>query len=181
MLILVFDTPEKRDKFQLLYQKNYHLVFYILNSIVHDSHAAEDLTHDTFLKLSRHMHKFKTLDSPATHCYIITTAKHLAYDYLKKVKNNSCFSIETVNDSIFIDDNIMTFCIENEEYEILLALIANLKDIYKIPLQLKYISGLSTREIAKILDLSPDTVKKRITRAKVQLQKSLNERKEINL
>lgn len=178
MLVLVFDTSEERDKFQLLYEKYRSLIFYILKSIVHDSWVAEDLTQDTFLKLSRHLNKIGKIEQPETRYYIVTIAKHLAFDYLRKEKNHPSYSIENENqDNIFTEENVMAFCIEMEEYDMLLALISKLKDIYKIPLQLKYINGLSTKEIAKVLDLSPDTVKKRITRAKSQLQQLLNERK----
>ena len=180
MLILVFDTSEERDKFQLLYEKYKSLTFYVTKSIVHDPWIAEDLTQDTFLKLSRHLHKICSVEQPEIRYYIVTIARHLAIDYLRKeTKHPSCSFENNYSDNIFTEDNVMAFCIETEEYDMLLTMISKLKDIYKIPLQLKYINGLSTKEIAQILELPPDTVKKRITRAKSQLQQLLEERKEI--
>ena len=178
MLLFVLNSPEETDKFNLLYKKYYHLVFYILDSIVHDKWTAEDLMQETFLRLSQNLHKIGSVDQLETKYYIITIAKHLAFDHLDSAKKMTYTSMDHLNESsIFVEEDVLAFCIETEEYEMLLAMIAQLKDIDKIPLQLKYINHLSTKEIARVLDLPAETVKKRITRAKTQLQTLLNEKK----
>lgn len=178
MLLIVFETQEESDKFTQLYEEYRFPVMNILTSIVHDHWIAEELTQDTFLKLSHHMHKVGEVKEKETKYYIITIAKHLAYDYLNKKKQENTSSYDAMGeDSIFSEENVLAFCIQTEEYEILLELIGKMKDIYKIPLQLRYINGLSAKQIAKLLDLPVETVKKRLSRAKTSLQELLTQAK----
>ena len=51
--------------------------------------------------------------------------------------------------------------------------IMELEDIYRIPFVLHYIEGYSTKEIAKILDISLSNVKIRLQRARIKLQDML--------
>ena len=45
--------------------------------------------------------------------------------------------------------------------------------MYRVPFTLHYIEGYSTKEIAKILDISISNVKTRLSRARAKLQERL--------
>lgn len=49
MLILVFDTPEDRDKFVILYETYGKTIYYTLSRYNLDEHTKEDLSHDIYI------------------------------------------------------------------------------------------------------------------------------------
>lgn len=53
--------------------------------------------------------------------------------------------------------------------------IQNLKDIYRIPIVLKYLNGFSEKEIANILELNLNTVKSRLYKGREQLKSRLRD------
>jgi len=65
-----------------------------------------------------------------------------------------------------------------EEYEELYAAIKELDDINRIPIVLKYLSGFSESEIAKILDININTVKSRLFKGRRKLKKILEKSEE---
>lgn len=61
---------------------------------------------------------------------------------------------------------------ERENYIDLYDAILSLKDIYRIPVILKYLHGFTERETADILGLNQNTVKTRLLKARDMLRKS---------
>ena len=53
--------------------------------------------------------------------------------------------------------------------------LMELDEMYRVPFTLHYIEGYSTKEIAKILDISISNVKTRLSRARAKLQERLEE------
>ena len=51
--------------------------------------------------------------------------------------------------------------------------LMELDETYRVPFTLHYIEGYSTKEIAKILDISISNVKARLFRARIKLQERL--------
>jgi RNA polymerase sigma factor (sigma-70 family) len=62
---------------------------------------------------------------------------------------------------------------QKEDYSDLYHAIQSLKDIYRIPVVLKYLQGFSEKEIAEILDINQNTVKSRLFKAREMLRKKL--------
>jgi len=56
--------------------------------------------------------------------------------------------------------------------------IQSLKDLYRIPIILKYLKDFTEKEIAEILDLNVNTVKTRLLKARKLLQQKLNGKEE---
>ena len=62
---------------------------------------------------------------------------------------------------------------ESEDYTDLYNAVLSLKDIYRIPVVLKYLHGFTEREVADILELNQNTVKTRLLKAREILKKKL--------
>lgn len=82
----LLDTPEEKAAFQTLYemyvQKMYQIAFRITGNEV----SAEDMVHETFLSLTKHMDKLDNVQSRRTWNYILTALKHHCFDLLEKQK-----------------------------------------------------------------------------------------------
>ena len=75
-------------------------------------------------------------------------------------------------------DNSALFAKEDNhdfvEYQFLYEAIGNLKDIYRIPIILKYLKGFKEAEIAEILEINQNTIKSRLLKGRQYLKSALN-------
>lgn len=62
---------------------------------------------------------------------------------------------------------------EREDYMDLYNAIGALKDVYRVPVVLKYLHGFTEKEVAEILELNHNTVKTRLFKARDMLRKKL--------
>ncbi|HCX63950.1 MAG TPA: RNA polymerase subunit sigma-24 [Eubacteriaceae bacterium] len=65
-----------------------------------------------------------------------------------------------------------------EEYEQLYKGLQTLKEIHRLPLILKYLSGFSDEETAKVLEINVNTLKSRVHKGKQKLKKRMEEQSE---
>lgn len=108
---------------------------------------------------------FDKLDTLKNEKYFVT--------WLMRILMNECYQMlrnrhEEVSYEEYMENEESTSS-NSEVYEALMEL----EDIYRIPFVLHYIEGYSTKEIAKILDISLSNVKIRLQRARIKLQDML--------
>ena len=108
---------------------------------------------------------FDKLDTLKNEKYFVT--------WLMRILMNECYQMlrnrhEEVSYEEYMENEESTYS-NSEVYEALMEL----EDIYRIPFVLHYIEGYSTKEIAKILDISMSNVKIRLQRARIKLQDML--------
>ena len=108
---------------------------------------------------------FDKLDTLKNEKYFVT--------WLMRILMNECYQMlrnrhEEVSYEEYMENEESTYS-NSEVYEALMEL----EDIYRIPFVLHYIEGYSTKEIAKILDISLSNVKIRLQRARIKLQDML--------
>ncbi len=158
----------KRYKDRLL-----NFIYRFLNDI----DRSEDLVQDTLIKLYTHKNSYKEVAKFSTWLY--TIAANLARTELRKIKRRKTFSVsELSNDdreyiiSSDASDQSEDYLTENFEKKIQNALV-QLPDDFKTIIILRDIQELSYDEISKIVELPLGTVKSRINRGRLKLQKLL--------
>ncbi|KAB7663019.1 RNA polymerase sigma factor [Bacillus sp. B1-b2] len=146
----------EKDIYEKYYNKVYKTTFYILK----DRELAKDATHDTFIKVFKNLKKLK--DHSKLNAWITTISTRTAIDSYNKYKKRMTYELEETN-----------FLVNTEEInsvkEELNHYLATISPEQKQILILKYIDGLTEKEIAKILSIKLGTVKSRIYRAKQRL------------
>lgn len=146
--------------FTLLYERYWETLFLYVQRIIHDESEAKDIIQDTFLTIWNlkgklgHVHSFKA--------YALTIASRNAVHRLR----NHTHKTELIDDFIaFLKDrepNALDQLIKNE-----LAVFVD-KEIGKLPERMRETykksreEGLSNSEIAAIMEVSNQTVKKQI-------------------
>ncbi|HCF70977.1 MAG TPA: RNA polymerase subunit sigma-24 [Syntrophomonas sp.] len=160
-----------KEAFQLLISRYHPLVYKFLVKISNNDQVAEDLTQETFLKVIRHIDNFATEGQAKFSTYIISIAKNAYIDYLRKEKrllHNSSIS-EALNTE---DVNIQEDRVVDRLYgQSLLKSLEDLPDEQRIAIKLKYLEGLTLKEIGMELGLEPKTVKSRIHNGMIRLRK----------
>ena len=166
----------KRYKDRLL-----NFIYRFLNDI----DRSEDLVQDTLIKLYTHKNSYKEVAKFSTWLY--TIAANLAKTELRKIKRRKTFSVsELSNDdreyiiSSDASDQSEDYLAQNFKKNIQNALV-QLPDDFKTIIILRDIQELSYDEISKIVELPLGTVKSRINRGRLKLQKILKKKERIDI
>ena len=148
---------------------------------VNDMEQAEDIIQDTMLKLYTHKHYYRNIAKFST--WIYTIAGNLAKTELRKRKNRKVTNIsqmgpedrdyELPSVAPETDEVVQSEYIEKK----IQTAIQNLPLHFRTVTILRDIQELSYEEISKIVEVPLGTVKSRINRARLQLQKELKDLK----
>lgn len=172
IFLLMIDTPESKRQFVILYEKYRYLMQKVAMDVLHDHFLAEDAVHNAFMNLAMHMDDIGKPESLQTKKYLITIAKNAAVDLYRK--RNVRVQREIYVDELEEKDMPRTYMetdLENAVLDILKNLPAKYRDIFL----LKYSSHLENSEIARLCGIQEGTVRQRISRGKVLIEKELNE------
>jgi RNA polymerase sigma-70 factor (ECF subfamily) len=155
-------------------------VYNYLLRMTQDQTVAEDLTQETFIRVYRGLPGFRGEASLATWVYHIAT--NISLDHFRRrstaqdTVTRSLDGVET--DQEWLADNkaaspeqlatqsAMAVCVQK--------FMEQLPPDYRAALVLHDLQGMKNREIAAVLDVSLDTVKIRLHRARTKLRAALN-------
>lgn len=146
--------------------------------LVKDSHLAEDLFQDTFIKVIKTLKKGKYNEEGKFLPWVVRIAHNLVIDYFRKEKrtpiitNNEGFDIFDVLH--FYDENIEDRLLREQTYQDLRSLIHRLPDTQKEVLIMRHYGEMSFRDIAEITDVSINTALGRMRYAINNLRKMMS-------
>jgi RNA polymerase sigma-70 factor (ECF subfamily) len=146
-------------------------------------HEAEDIAQEVFDKVSRSLRNFKGESKLSTWLYRIAT--NAAIDRMRSSPLKRSSEYTSLEDITGIEDRNVWFdhnktstdqtIIDKEMSECIRAFIDKLPSDYKTVILLSDLEGFQNKEIADILQVSLDTVKIRLHRARAKLREILNE------
>lgn len=151
-----------------LYEKTHKSVYAFALSITKNTHDAEDILQDTFLKIYQKAADYTSYDKPMA--WIFTIARNFALMKIRDGKKEG--SLEDDND---LPEQDFSFVEDLSERIILKTTINKLDDNERTILLLHAVAGLKNREIAELLDMSINTVLSKYNRTVRKMQKYLEE------
>ena len=167
----MIESDDDRSKFEIIYREYRDLMLYIANQILGDTRDSEDVVHESFVKLIGVLDKVKEAKSHKTRSLCVTIVERTAIDlYRRRQRERAAFLDE---EYINVPDAARTGTAA--DHVDLAAAIASLPARYREVLLLRYDNGFSTREIAGMLSISEDNVRKTMQRAKERLGRMLVE------
>ena len=179
-LIARFQEGDEQAYTELVNRYRDKLITFVYR-FVNDMEQAEDIIQDTMLKLYTHKHYYRNIAKFST--WIYTIAGNLAKTELRKRKNRKVTNIsqmgpedrdyELPSVAPETDEVVQSEYIEKK----IQAAIQNLPLHFRTVTILRDIQELSYEEISKIVEVPLGTVKSRINRARLQLQKELKDLK----
>lgn len=172
----LLDTQQEKTVFAVLYEKYHRQLYNRAMHLVKDSAVAEDLVHETFLKVTKNMDKIMEADYLKNWGYLLTILQNLAFNEMKKQKKTVFFDTETDYGRVISEEDVEGDYINRETAVLLAKLIRELDDPYRQVICLQYYNNMKTREIAEVLNLKRENVKKISKRAREKLKKKLIER-----
>ena len=170
MVVSMVEEPIEKRKVEQLYEKYNRLMYVVAYNILKQREDAEDAVIAAWEKIIRHLDKISEIECKETKNFIVIVVERTSIDmYREKYRKHEILTDEYEETPYYAtqDKNIQNF--EMSE------LFRSMPKKYSEVLMLKYINGLSDKEIAEILNLREGTVSSRLTRAKKMLQEVLRD------
>lgn len=177
-LIARFQKGDEQSYIELVNRFKDRLINFVFR-LVNDRDQAEDIIQDTMLKLYTHKHYYKNIAKFSTWIYTIAgnfAKTELRKKKTRKVTNNSQLGPEDRDYDPPSDDPNPQKLVESKFINTKIhEAIENLPEHFKVVTVLRDIEKLPYEEISNIVDVPLGTVKSRINRARIQLQKDLKD------
>ena len=162
-------------EFDRIYAEHHARILRYLTRMV-GAQDAEDLAQEVFIRAARSYDDFRHEAKIETWLYRIAT--HVAVDRLRGTASRRETLLGQELDEVAADGQESVSSLEEKTLrraanECIRNVIYGLPENYRTPLILSELEGFTNREIAEIMDVSLDTVKIRLHRAKEQLRKAL--------
>jgi RNA polymerase sigma-70 factor (ECF subfamily) len=170
-----------RAEFARLVETYYELIYRLAYKMLNDPQEAEDILQETFLKAYRYIDGFDGRSSLSTWLYRIATNEALMSLRRKKLDTVSMDeTLDTMEGEVEPVQIVDWCCLPEAELMSAEAQARLNQATEKLPATLRVvfvlrdIQGLSTREVAEVLNLSETAVKTRLSRARLRLREDLS-------
>jgi RNA polymerase sigma-70 factor (ECF subfamily) len=175
------EPSQDKLAFKKLMEKYVKIAGSIAYSVVGDFHIAADVIQEAFSKVYRNL---SSLDNPGTfRSYLANTVRSSALDWVRKKTSlrrgspihfselaSETSELQSEND---LQRTPLADIQNSENYEELLEAINALPQNYREVFILKHIENISYNDIAKILEISLNSVEARLFRARKMLRERL--------
>jgi len=171
----MLETENEQNNMKLIYERYKPLMLMCAMKILKNKVRAEDAVHEAFLSIIKHKEKYLQNSCPDLGVPIVIITRNKCYDMLRKAGNNmeniDDYEHFLESDTIPLDNKV----IQKEDYEELRRQISRLDEVSINILEMRYVLGMSHKEIANITELSLENINKKITRAKAKVRKLYEE------
>ncbi|MFT7616642.1 MAG: RNA polymerase sigma-70 factor (ECF subfamily) [Planctomycetota bacterium] len=167
------------ESYEKLYHRYKNRILTFIHRYVGDRDWAEDLTHETFLKLYKNPQAFDPRNRFVT--WLFTVARNLSIDFLRRRRPTSGLTVSDGDDQTFtleLPDSThqspQDAALIKELEENIQGTLNSLSDKLREVFILCAIQGLSYEEVANIVGCPAKTVSSRLSRARKRFLKSFH-------
>tara|TARA_B100000676_G_C17971377_1_gene783509 strand:+ start:130 stop:705 length:576 start_codon:yes stop_codon:yes gene_type:complete len=167
--------------YEILYNRYKDRIYNFVYRYVNDVDIAQDIAHDTFLKLYTHKHTYKEIAKFST--WLFTIALNICRTELRKKKRRKTYSTSELSTedrefAISSDQNVIEDK-SSDSFEINAVVnicLMKLSEEFRTMIIFRDIQELSYDVISNIMELPIGTVKSRINRGRIKLNQFLSEK-----
>lgn len=158
-----------------IYKKYGEIVYKYVFCLTGNEDITEEIVQETFLVAVKDINKFRGECKIST--WLCQISKYIWYKKLKKQKAKNEISLDTLQNTLFIEETLEeNFC--NKEQKILLfKKLQNLDEITKNVMYLRIFGGFEYSEIAEIMNKTPNWARVVFFRGKQKLKEELENEK----
>ena len=164
---------ENDSDFRKIYNSVMQTLFRVSYRIVNDEEAAEDLVHDSLIKMREKKLVFPSLDDAKF--WLIRVVKNASLNYAKRKTREKRAYERALREDTRKSESGETELLKAETIEKTKAALEKLPENLRVVLILREYAELNYKEIGRVLGLSEGNVKVRIFRAREQLAKIIGE------
>lgn len=163
-----------------LYKRYYKAMFNTALRIVQDSHEAEDVMQEAFMKAFTKLDTFKGEVPFGAWLKRIVINHSLSFIKKKSRRQEVQLEVADHNPVLAEEGGGLDLDYSNVKVQAVTKAMGQLRDNYRTILSLSLIEGYDNEEIAHILDISNENCRTTISRAKSRLRKILSEATVVN-
>lgn len=177
--MVTFNYNDKKITFTEFYQNTYKKIFNYIYRLTLNQQNAEDLTGSTFLKAFDFLHRTGP-KAEINDAWLYKIALNVFYSFKKKHTRNQVISLDDENNHHLFHhitddneqlDNILTNFIMAKN------ILSKLKPLENIIIQLYYFDELTYKEVAQLVGLKEDNVRKKMQRIIQKMRKIILQKK----
>ena len=172
----MLETDSDRDVFQKLYDENRQKLYYIAYKILHHEADAEDAVHTCFVKMATNYARYRHLPYEDLVKLCCTIVRHTATDTCREYAKKGIFYDEVGQGEGQVPDilpDVLDQLIERYENDLIVQALMKLTEEEREFLHLQYGLGLKPKDIATLLEMPPQAVRKKMLRCRNKLAKIL--------
>lgn len=182
MIMTFIEAGIRRIHIEIVYFTHRKLMYNEAFRILGDKHLAEDAVHMSIEKIIVGNYTFNDVNSASTKNFVVIVSRNTAISMQKKLKteNTHMFFSDDMENLAEHTGSVKTpeeIAVSEENIERIKKLIEELNPIYRDVLILKLSQEKSNEQVAQLLGITVDTVKKRFTRGREMLKKRIIEEK----
>ena len=160
---------KSEEKAERLYRRYHALMYTTAFSVLQDAHLTEDAVQQAFLKVIRHLDRIDEENEAMTKSFLMIISRNEAITLIKKSRDFLCQPEVECQETA----DPLNLVINGESLQAVIESILELKPIYRDVIFLRYSQDLTAEEIARILNITPENVRKRLQRARELVRESL--------
>ena len=164
---------EKDSDFRKIYNNVMQLLFRISFRIVNDDEAAEDLVHDSLIKMREKKLVFPSLDDAKF--WLIRVVKNASLNYAKRKTREKRAYERALREDTRKAESGETELLRAEAIKRTKEALDKLPENLRMVLILREYAELNYKEIGRVLGITEGNVKVRVFRAREQLAKLIGE------
>jgi len=164
------------DAIGALYDQHHESIFRYVWLRVGDRHLAEDLTGDVFMRMLAALPHYQAVGLPFQ-AWLYRIARNLLVDHYRKENNRVSVPLDTIEDSYEGEEDPTSAFDRKLDTQRLHRALSQLDQSHREVVVLRFVSGLSLREVALTLDRTEAAVKALQHRGLVALRLTLSQEK----
>lgn len=169
------DTLNASDSadFRIIYDATMQLLYKVSYRIVNDEEAAEDIVHDSLIKMNEKSLSFPSLNDAKY--WLIRVVKNASLNYAKRKGRERKAYERALYEDRRKQDSGETELLKVESIKKTKEALNKLPENLKVVLILREYAELNYKEIGRVLGITEGNVKVRVFRAREQLSKLIGE------
>lgn len=191
MIDAIAENEEERVFLEQTFDKYSRLMFSVAYKYGLQRQDAEDVVMDSVLSIHKNMTKIRALNVEKMQVYIVSIVRNASLDFLRREKRRGMVfqnteddemeqiaSVESVEEKISLQDEI----------KLVMKAIHELPESERQVMYMKYSRNMENEDIASSTGLSPESIRKYLSRGRNHVRKALlgkeamaNERESANL
>jgi len=152
--------------FSYLYDNYSGALYSVILSVVQDNELANDVLQEVFIKIWRQIEQYNP-DKGRLFTWLVNISRNASIDTLRSKSYHSQKQNRELNETVYSAAGATN--IETDKIG-LRKIVNNLKEDYKVLVELAYFQGYTQDEISKALNIPLGTVKTRLRSALIQLK-----------
>lgn len=170
IIILAIESPEDRAYMTALYLEHHRLMYWVIHKYVHEQWDAEDILQTALVKLIDKLETIKEKETRQRTGYILATCRNCSINFLKRRNRITLFEYQEFDGVEDYSNPPAEALLHSEEHSQLLEVWNTLDWKTAYLLEAKYVLEKSNEEIAADIDISPNSVRTYVKRARDKLK-----------